>query len=100
VSPAFYLGFEILLTNSSAFFQFRHSVLNVCRKLHHNDAILAPQIPGYTNLQKNAVGLRVRPFDCRKGRYAFLNALVMEWEVRNHWRGRSMCIPGFTDFIC
>jgi hypothetical protein len=81
VSPAFYLGFEILLTSSSAFFQFRRSVSNVCRKLRHYDAVLAPQTPGYTNLRKNAVGLSMHPFGCRKGRYAFLNALVMEWEV-------------------
>jgi hypothetical protein len=55
--------------------------LNVCRKLPNYDAVSAPQTPGYTDLQKNAVGLRVVPFGCRKGRYAFLNVLVMEWEV-------------------
>jgi hypothetical protein len=81
VSPAFYLSFEILLTSSSAFFQFRRSFSNVCPKLRHYDAVLAPQTPGYTNLQKNAVGLRVWPFGCGKGHYAFLNTLVMEWEV-------------------
>ena len=78
MSPAFCLGFEVLLSSTSAFFQFQHSVLKVCRNY---DAISAPQTPRYTNLQKNTVGLRVRPFGCGKGRYEFLNALAMEWEV-------------------
>ena len=81
MSPAFYLGFEVLLTTSSAFFQFLRSVSDVCLKLCHHDAVSAPQTPGYTNLRRNAVGLRVRLFGCGKGRYAFFNALVMEWEV-------------------
>jgi hypothetical protein len=80
VSPAFYLGFEVLLTSSSAFYWFRASasVSHIYRKLHPYDAVLAPQSSGYMNLQKNAVGLRVRPFGCGKSRYAFLNALVSE----------------------
>jgi hypothetical protein len=81
VSPAFYLGFEILLMSSPAFFQYRRSVSNVYRKLRNYDAVSTPQTPGYMNLQRNAVGLRVRPFGCGKGRYAVLNALVMGWEV-------------------
>jgi hypothetical protein len=36
--------------------------------------------PRYKNIQRNAVGLRVWLFGCRKGRYAFFNVLVMEWE--------------------
>ena len=80
MSPAFYPSFEVLLTSSSAFFQFQHLVSNVCCKLRHYDTVLA-QTPGYTNLQKNAVGLRVRPFGCGKGCYAFLDTLLMEWEV-------------------
>lgn len=34
-----------------------------------------------TNLQRNTIELRVWPFGCGKGRYGFVNALVVEWEV-------------------
>ena len=86
MSPAFYLGFEVLLTSSSAFFQFRHSVSNVCRKLRHYDPVSAPQTPRYTDLQKDMVGLGVRPFGHVEGCYVFLNSLVMEWEVSGQFK--------------